>query len=481
MYVAAGVIAGLFLLLGILSRKESTEESVSKLLRPLYRMAIYLYKRICVRKIPIVSDSRVEKNLEKLHPGVQKQQMCTEYYVNKLVKSLVICLAGAFLGLICSVQARTASLLDCQGAIARGTYEEGAREVEVVCRLPEGKQEFRLSVAARIFEEQEIREIQGAFLGELSELMKGENPSLREVSKKLALQECYEGYPFLVSWTSGNTDVVRGDGTVSFVETPQEINLLARISYEEWEWEESISVTVIPPELSEAERTHIALEKLLLASERDSRTKGEWKLPDSWQEQELLWEQKTEDMGPWLLAVAVAVAFAVYLLADKDLQDEVEKRKKRMQKEYPDVVHKLTLYLGAGMTIRGAFQRMGEEYESTARGEREENPVYEEILHACRELRMGSSEGAVYERFGKRTGLQEYIRLCTLLTQNLKKGNSTLLQRLREEADKASLERLQYGKRLGEEAVTKLLLPMVMMLLVVMLMIMIPAFSSMGV
>lgn len=107
------------------------------------------------------------------------------------------------------------------------------------------------------------------------------------------------------------------------------------------------------------------------------------------------------------------------------------------------------------------------------------SPIYEELLYTCRELHAGTSEGAAYEHFGRRTGLQEYIRLSTLLTQNLKRGNSMLLDRLREEADRAAQERLQQSKKLGEEAGTKLLIPMVMMLAVIMVIIMIPAFSGM--
>ena len=147
-----------------------------------------------------------------------------------------------------------------------------------------------------------------------------------------------------------------------------------------------------------------------------------------------------------------------------------------MKREYADVVHTLVLYLGAGMTIRGAFLRMSSDKE-----DEERTPIYEEILYTCRELHAGVSEGSAYEHFGKRTGLQEYIRLSTLLTQNLKKGNATLLQRLKEEAAKASAERMQSVRKLSEEAGTKLLVPMVMMLGAVMLMIMIPAFSAMGV
>ena len=131
------------------------------------------------------------------------------------------------------------------------------------------------------------------------------------------------------------------------------------------------------------------------------------------------------------------------------------------------------------MTIRGAFQKIAGDYEAKQESRDRQSPAYEEVLYLCRELNAGVSEGVAYEHFGRRTGLQEYIKFCALLTQNLKRGNSTLLERLREEADKAAQERLQQSKKMGEEAGTKLLVPMVLMLAVVMAMIMIPAFSNM--
>ena len=94
---------------------------------------------------------------------------------------------------------------------------------------------------------------------------------------------------------------------------------------------------------------------------------------------------------------------------------------------------------------------------------------------------MGVPEGAAYESFGKRTGVREYVRLSTFLTQNLKKGSSTLLQQLKEESVQAEELRIQNARKLSEEAATKLLLPMVMLLVVVMVMIIVPAFSNAGI
>ena len=94
---------------------------------------------------------------------------------------------------------------------------------------------------------------------------------------------------------------------------------------------------------------------------------------------------------------------------------------------------------------------------------------------------MGISESAAYENFGKRTGVREYIRLSTFLTQNVKKGSTQLLQQLREEARTAEVMRMQNARKLNEEASTKLLLPMMLLLLMVMILIMYPAFSNVGV
>lgn len=445
-----------------------------------YRMALGIYKWICIRKYPLPFNARVEKDLKLLHPGENHKQVCTEYYVRKLSKSLMISLVAIALGVILWAQSGKDSVIKDGGEILRGDYGEDAVEVEVECVLGEQVQSFRLEVPSRIYGEEELPELYRSFAEELPKLILGKNASLDEVTDALNLQDSYQGYPFWVEWESDRPDLVKSDGTVMQGKEAGEVRLSVTLSYGEWEWEQEITVCVAAAVLSEEEATRKALEKLLKESEESSRTEERWTLPGSWQGQSLEWTEKRTNSG-WGVAIGgILVSVLIFLLADKDLHDSVEKRKQQMKQAYPDVVHKLTLYLGAGMSIRRSFQKMAEEYATARKEGKKEICIYEEIMYTCRELASGVAEGAAYEHFGKRTGLQEYIRLSTLLSQNLKKGNSTLLQRLREEVDKAFVERVRYGKRLGEEAVTKLLLPMVLMLLVVMLMIMIPAFSSMG-
>lgn len=104
--------------------------------------------------------------------------------------------------------------------------------------------------------------------------------------------------------------------------------------------------------------------------------------------------------------------------------------------------------------------------------------MYEEVTAACYEMQSGISEAQAYERFGKRCQLSEYIRLGTVLSQNLKKGSSGLVQLLTMEADASLTERKNHARKIGEQAGTKLLLPMIVMLGIVLVILMVPAFLS---
>ena len=92
------------------------------------------------------------------------------------------------------------------------------------------------------------------------------------------------------------------------------------------------------------------------------------------------------------------------------------------------------------------------------------------------EMENGISEARAYERFGKRCRLLPYMRLSGVLVQNLQKGAKGALVLLEQEALAAFAERKETAKKRGEEAGTKLLLPMFGLLGIVLVIVMAPAF-----
>ena len=90
----------------------------------------------------------------------------------------------------------------------------------------------------------------------------------------------------------------------------------------------------------------------------------------------------------------------------------------------------------------------------------------------------GVSEQEAYENFGNRSRLPEFKNLSVLLVQNLKKGRRELGPLLEREVSAALEERRRQARAEGEKAGTRLLLPMGIMLLVVLILMVVPAFLS---
>ena len=104
--------------------------------------------------------------------------------------------------------------------------------------------------------------------------------------------------------------------------------------------------------------------------------------------------------------------------------------------------------------------------------------AYEFMSEGLNMLKSGKPQIYVYEEFGMKCGIKEYMKFSSLIVQNIKKGTKELALLLTLEAKDAFEERKNMAKKYGEEAGTKLLLPMIIMLIVVMAIIMVPALMS---
>jgi len=472
-------MTAVFLSLLFLARKEEVAPGTASLLRPFYKIALYLIKKICLRFPKMFSSAQVEKDLNQLHPGEPGEFLKTEYYAKKMALCIAIALLGTVFGAAVRLSAQDQVILRDEGTVGRGSYKEGIREIRILADYGGQQMDFQMQVEPKHLTAEETEAMFDDFLDRLPEYILGKNESMQEIRFDLVLEDTYEGFPVTVEWKSSRQDILSNSGRVRSVEKVERVNLSVFLDYHGQRRASEIALTLVPPVLSEEEQLYREMEEMLQQSQSDCLYQEEWQLPTFLRGERIYWRQLVEDNSLLLWAGAMAVAVLVYLFSDRDLHEQTEKRKRSLRREYPVIVHKLVLYVGAGMTIRGAFQKIAGDYESKGQEGGRRSPACEEMLYTCRELHTGVSEGASYEHFGRRTGLQEYIRLSTLLTQNLKRGNSTLLERLREEADKAAEEQLQQSRKLGEEAGTKLLIPMVLMLAVVMVVIMIPAFSNM--
>ncbi len=173
------------------------------------------------------------------------------------------------------------------------------------------------------------------------------------------------------------------------------------------------------------------------------------------------------------------IVVLLYLRKRENQQKEEEARRSRLVLEYPEMVSKLTLLIGAGMTLPRAWEKIAKEYkEKRDKKIIKKQDCYEEMFITYKEMESGVPIHIALHKFGKRTRVPRYLKLSTLLVQNLKRGSAGLLERLELETVDSFEERKAIARQLGEKASTKLLFPMMLQMVLIMVLIMIPAFLS---
>ena len=176
--------------------------------------------------------------------------------------------------------------------------------------------------------------------------------------------------------------------------------------------------------------------------------------------------------------IVIAVIVLIYYKKKTKAKEEQKLRQKQLQYDYSEVISKLTLLLGAGMTVRRAWEKMIEDYMRKKKSAKDERIVYEQMYITDCQIKSGISEYKAYEEFGHRCQTREYLKLASLLQTNIKKGTKELKELLYQESYDAFEQRKSLAVKKGEEAATRLLMPMFMLLIVVMIIVMVPAVIS---
>lgn len=139
---------------------------------------------------------------------------------------------------------------------------------------------------------------------------------------------------------------------------------------------------------------------------------------------------------------------------------------------------KLTILLGAGMTLFSAWNKITTNYSNKRKNNTIPiHPLYEEMLITCHEIESGVGEARAYESLWRAVWIASLPEIFSLLVQ-ISKRTRGLVQLLEEEVSDAFEERKNLAKKSGEEAGTKMLFPMMMMFGIIIVIIMVPAFLS---
>lgn len=394
------------------------------------------------------------------------------------VFALFAVLAGAAL-----IQESMNPVLKQGNVLERQAYGDGNYDAELIWEIPEKELEQELSV--HVAEQGLTKEEQQALLAaaeqEIAETFLGENESVDEIRKDVCIQSQYQDGQVTADWSFDSYQYVDLEGHVmndSLEEEEILVKAVVELGCDSQTLEYQFFFQICPKIYSEKEKINNKLKQELIKKNKKTND-STLILPESIDDQTIIWKEKSERMPLKLLFLGMIAAGCVPLVEKSRKQEEEKRRKEKLQSEYPELVSKLTILLGAGMTLFSAWNKIATNYSNKRKNNMIPiHPLYEEMLITCHEIESGVGEARAYERFGERCGLHRYRKFCSLLVQNLRKGTRGLVQLLEEEVSDAFEERKNLAKKSGEEAGTKMLFPMMMMFGIIIVIIMVPAFLS---
>lgn len=175
-----------------------------------------------------------------------------------------------------------------------------------------------------------------------------------------------------------------------------------------------------------------------------------------------------------ILAFAVCVMFSglAYYYYGTVTAKKILERSDKLLHDFSEVVSKLALLTNAGMILKEAW-------EDVAFGG--EGVIYTEMQTAINDMNNGVSEVDAIYQFGTRCMIPEIKKFTSTIIQGITKGNSELAAMLQEQSKEVWQLKKQLVRREGEKAASKLLIPISIMFIGILIMILVPIFTNLGV
>lgn len=446
--------------------------------QPFFFIGLWLIKRFL--KLENAKYRNIERELTFVNGGNSDVQ---EYEAHRIAKALCILFWGVGFCILAELFAGSGQSDITE--LIRPSYGKGSVETELTVQVEGEEREAKVSftVEERVYTEKEARELLAKVKDALPETVKGENPSLMEVRESLVFQASFENGMITAEWFVEPSDLLDKTGKIigKPEETGTEAEILVNLKCQEWVEEYRFTVCVFPQIRTEQERFLEKVKDAVGEVNENTVSQEKLQLPEEVEGKKLRWKPVQESVTGILVVMVILTAICLAQTQDEKLKQQAREKRMGLLMEYPAFLYKLTALLRAGLTISASFQKIAENYKRDL-----QNPGYqkkyvcEEVLRCCNEIHSGVAQAQAYENFGRRCQLPEYIKLGSILSQNLKRGSKGLADMLEAEAMQGMEERRNMARKLGERAGSKLLFPMMLMLVIVMVILMVPAMMSFG-
>ncbi|MBQ9935679.1 MAG: type II secretion system F family protein [Lachnospiraceae bacterium] len=412
-----------------------------------------------------------------LRQQLGKRQVATPKRLEQITESFIASCIGTFLVIIFSFNLVDAGINisahlkhEDTNKIQREDYAGKDSEEKIYYQVSGKQQSVVLNVSPVRLSQEEFYHEADVVADEIRrELL----PEEVLISKDIELPLVDKKDAFVISWESDRPELLSSKGRVNLeaIQDNTAVNLTMTVFY--YDYSMAYSYKVLVGREGKTEDRIIAEYLSQVLSDLEQETIGEqaFYIPDKIDDIELKVEKDKKKNGR-ILGLGIIFAIVVVGIFLSRLKDSGRARDEKLMRQYPFFVDNLWLYLEAGMNMRKALQ------ECVNSWDREDTYLREQLLFTLNQIENGEVEYIAYEELGARLNLAPYNNLMRHISQNVRMGTKDLRNLMETEATMAIEGKKERAKRLGEEASTKLIFPMILLLAVVMVIIMTPAFMG---
>ncbi|KAB3537230.1 type II secretion system F family protein [Alkaliphilus pronyensis] len=167
----------------------------------------------------------------------------------------------------------------------------------------------------------------------------------------------------------------------------------------------------------------------------------------------------------FIVVYIMVVALTIYGITN-EVKNKVRRRQLLLKLDFTEFINRIALLIDAGLTISAALEKINLQSN---------RPLYKEIDEMIKEIQGGKTETEALENFAHRCKVPEIFKFVSIILQTIKKGNSQTASMLRLLSNECWSMRKNTAKILGEEASTKLLFPMMIILSAILIIVITPA------
>ncbi len=255
----------------------------------------------------------------------------------------------------------------------------------------------------------------------------------------------------------------------------KKVNIMLEPYVDEKTEKEAVEKKEAEPDMTEEEKFEYKLKSLVdtLNSDRSVRKVS---LPVKLETGEKIYwevEETSRNNSLMILIMMTVISVIIYRERFSALKKVEETNRESVSRHLPSFTNRLVLLIEAGMVVNSAFEKAVEESSRSEDAENDYFYINLKGIYTSMKTANGSMSKGLKE-FARKSGVQELMRVSNIIEDNVNKGTE-LTGKLRSESEMLWIARKKKCEEMGRMAETKLTLPLMLFLIVLIVITIAPA------